>query len=67
MINKINLIITAIFSLWLYLQVDDLRKENQRLQEQIYIYQKAYLECNTDRIKIKEILTGDSLKTLIYW
>jgi hypothetical protein len=30
-------------------------------------YQEAYLNCMKDREKVREILRGDSLHTLLYW
>ena len=30
-------------------------------------YKKAFLDCMKDREKVREILKGDSLKTLLYW
>lgn len=30
-------------------------------------YQEAFCKCNSERAKVREILKGDSLKTLLYW
>jgi len=67
MINKISLIITAIFSLWLFHLTYKLRIQNAKLQEERNMYKRAYLECNTQIKTANEIIAGDSAKTLIYW
>jgi len=67
MINKLSLIITAIFSLWLFYLTYKLRNENAELKQERNKYEKLFLECNTERMKVQEILIGDSAKTLIYW
>lgn len=30
-------------------------------------YKDALCKCNSERAKVREILKGDSLKTLLYW
>lgn len=40
-------------------------KEPHQCQEKEY--KEAFCKCNSERAKVREILKGDSLKTLLYW
>ena len=70
-LSKIALIITAGFSLNIYLTLyaenKQLKSDNADLKSDAQRFRNLYRKCNGDRIQVDAILTGQKNKTLVYW